>query len=86
MVYVMSESDEYFSLSETSEDLWDQAKPHPKLKPDGKLASICTLVMVFTAVIGFCLYNDEDFTDLTAKKILEAEDRFRVTSKQFGIF
>ena len=30
-----------------------------KLKPDGKLATICTMIMVFSCVISIMIYNDD---------------------------
>ena len=58
-----STDDQFFSMSSCSstESLSKESrnKIMYKILPDGKLATICTMVMVFSCVISIMIYNDD---------------------------
>ena len=50
-----------------------------KLKPDGKLATICTMIMVFSCVISIMIYNDDSVQNQIFDAVKNSE---LVTDKQ----
>ena len=58
-----STDDQFFSMSSCSstESLSKESrnKIMYKILPDGKLATVCTMVMVFSCVISIMIYNDD---------------------------
>ena len=46
------------------------------MKPDGKLATICTMVMLLTTVISCMLWNDPDYTEAIVDAIKEHIGKF----------
>ena len=73
-------SDDYFfsmSSCSSSESLKKREKPNNnvlyKLMPDGKLATICTMVMIFSCVISIKLYIDDDVEDDIIDKVKEGK-------------
>ena len=58
-----STDDQFFSMSSSSSTESLSKVPSNKtmyqIVPDGKLATICTMVMVFSCVISIMIYNDD---------------------------
>ena len=46
------------------------------MKPDGKLATVCTMVMLLTTVISCMLWNDPDFIEAIVDSIMEHMSEF----------
>ena len=51
------------------------------MKPDGKLATVCTMVMLLTTVISCMLRNDTDFIQEMVERIMEHISKFFIRAK-----